>query len=146
MRFSNKSVEAFCAAGEDVLLPMPADSTDSDEFIGFLGMIRRACRKAAMILDNASYRKSEKVRKELEEMNGDIKLIFLPPCTPQLNPAEVQVAAFKKRLAGRYFDSSEDLRQAIRDLADADEVAPAKLMDCMLPAKADAPEDSWHAF
>ena len=106
-RSSNYSVKVFCAAGEDVLLPMPADSTDSDEFTGFLGMIRRAYGKAAMILDNASYHKSKKVRKELEKMNGDIKLIFLPPYTPQLNP-KVQVAAFKKRLAGRCFDSSGD--------------------------------------
>ena len=68
-------------------------------------------------------------------MNGDIELIFLPPYTPQLNPAEVQVAAFKKRLAGRCFDSDEDLKQAIRDLADAGEVKPVKLMDYMLPAK-----------
>ena len=29
------------------------------------------------------------LRKELEKMNVDIKLIFLPPHTPQLNPAEV---------------------------------------------------------
>ena len=40
-RFSNHSVKVFCAVGEDVLLPMPADSTDSDEFIGFPGMIHR---------------------------------------------------------------------------------------------------------
>ena len=62
-------------------------------------------------------------------MNGDIELIFLPPYTPQLNPAEVRVAVFKKRLAGRCFDSSEDLKRAIRDLTDAGEVKPVKLMD-----------------
>ena len=89
MRFSNKSVKVFCAVGEDVLLPMPADSANSDEFIDFLDRIHRACGKAALILDNASYHKSGKVRKKLEEMNGDIELIFLPPYTPQLNPAEV---------------------------------------------------------
>ena len=145
-RFSNKSVKVFCAVGEDVLLPMPADSANSDEFIDFLDRIHRAYGKAVLILDNASYHKSGKVRKKLEEMNGDIELIFLPPYTPQLNPAEVQVAAFKKRLAGRCFDSDEDLKQAIRDLADAGEVKPVKLMDYMLPAKADALEDSWHRF
>ena len=53
-RFSNYSVRAFCTAGAGALLPMPADSTDSDEFIGFLGMIRRAHGKAAMTLDDAS--------------------------------------------------------------------------------------------
>ena len=96
-------------------------------------MIRRAYGKAATILGNASYHESEKVRKKLEEMNGDIELIFPPSCTPQLDPAEVQVAAFKKRLAGRYFDSSEDLKRAIRDLTDAGEVAPVKLMWCLFP-------------
>ena len=38
------------------------------------------------------------------------------------------------------------IEQAIRDLADAGEVAPVKLMGYVLPAKADAPEDSWNRF
>ena len=79
-------------------------------------------------------------------MNGDIKLAFLPPYAPQVNPAGVRAAAFKKRPAGRCFDSSEDLEQSILDLMDANEVTPVKLMWYVLPAKADALEDSWRRF
>lgn len=129
----------------DVLLPTPADSTNSGEFVGFLGTIHRTYGKAALILDSTSY-KSKKVGKGPEEMNGDIKLIFLPPHAPQLNPAKVRAATFKKRLAGRCFDSSEYLKQTIRDLTDAGEAAPVRQTDYMLPAKAGTPEGSWHRF
>ena len=87
----------FCAAGGDALLAMPADCTNSDEFIDFLDMIHRAYGEASMMPDNTSYHKFEKVEKRPEELNGDIELIFLPPYTSQLNLTEVQVAAFKKR-------------------------------------------------
>ena len=69
-----------------------------------------------MILDNASYHKFGKVMEEVEKMEG-VELIFLPPYTPQLNPAEGQVAAFKRRLAGRCFASRDALKRAIAELA-----------------------------
>ena len=62
-----------------------------------------------------------------------VELIFLPPYTPQLNPAEGQVAAFKRRRAGRYFASRDALKRAIAELAGSGEVGPVKLMDYMLP-------------
>ena len=77
-------------------------------------------------------------------MDG-VELIFLPPYTPQLNPAEVLVAAFKKRLAGRYFPSRDALKSAIVKLAKSGEVRPVKMMDYMLPGRVGT-ESSWQAF
>ena len=77
-----------------------------------------------MVLDNAAYHKSKTVRAELENLDG-VELIFLPPYAPQLNPAEGQVAFFKRRLAGRYFGSKDALKGTIEDLVSSKEVRPS---------------------
>ena len=133
-RFSNGSAKAFCALGEGAVRTMPADRTDSKGFLRFLEALRRSCGKFVMVLDNASYHDSGPVREGVEKMEG-VELIFLPPYTTQLNPAEGQVAAFKRRLAGRYFASKDALKRAIWELADSGEVRPVKLMDYMLPGR-----------
>ena len=53
------------------------------------------------------------VSRFIESTGGDIKLIYLPPYTPQLNPIEVQWRVLKRLLAGRYFESVDELRDAI---------------------------------
>ena len=123
---------------------MPADSANSEEFLRFMRAIRESHGKFVMVLDNAPYHKSGTVREGLEKMEG-VELIFLPPYTPRLNPAGGQVAAFKRRLAGRYFASRDALKRAIAELAGSGEATPVKMMDYMLPGRAVA-ESSWLAF
>ena len=144
-RFSNGSAKVFCALGEGAVRTMPADRTDSEEFLRFLEAVRRSCGKFVMVLDNASYHDSRPVREGVEKMEG-VELIFLPSYTPQLNPAEGQVAAFKRRLAGRYFASRDVLKKAVGELADSGEVRLVKLMDYMLPGRAGMRESSRIAF
>jgi transposase len=45
-------------------------------------------------MDNASFHKSEKSKKIIE--NAGCKLLFLPPYSPDLNPIEIFWANFKK--------------------------------------------------
>ena len=42
-----------------------------------------------MIMDNASYHKSEKTGEYMDDSDGMFECIFLPAYTPQLNPIEV---------------------------------------------------------
>ena len=142
--FAGGTVKVFCALVEGTVRVMPADRADSEGFLRFLKEIHETCKKFVMVLDNASYHKSRKVMEWVEGTEG-VELIFLPPYTPQLNPAEGQVAAFKRRLAGRYFASKDALKMAIAELADSGEFRPVKLMDYMLPGRA-AAESSWRAF
>ena len=144
-RFSNESVKVFCASGEETVYAMPADRANSAEFIKFLKMIRERHGKFVMVLDNAAYHKSKTVRAELENLDG-VELIFLPPYAPQLNPAEGQVAFFKRRLAGRYFGSKDALKGTIEDLVSSKEVRPVKLMDYMLPVRAGMADAAWLQF
>ena len=80
------------------------------------------------MLDRASYHKSDVVNRFLDSIDGDIKLIFLPPHTPQLNAIEIQWRALKRLLAGRYFETVEELRNAIRDIVN-NEIKSVKGMD-----------------
>ena len=49
----------------------------------------------------------------VESTDGDIRLVFLPPYTPQLSPVETVWRDLKKRLAGRFFRPLDELKAAI---------------------------------
>ena len=124
--FSKQSVKMFGALGKDGFYMRPADALNSETFIEFLKELRRVYPKFAMILDNAGYHKSRMVSRFIESTGGDIKLIYLPPYTPQLNPIEVQYAVPKRLLAGRYFESVDELRNAITQ----NEMKPVEIKGC----------------
>ena len=111
--FSWQSVKMFGALGKDGFYMRPADALNSETFIIHLKELRRVYPKFAMILDNAGYHKSHMVSRFIESAGGDIMLIYLPLHTPQLNSIEVQYMALKRLLAGRYFESVDEIRDAI---------------------------------
>ena len=81
----------------------------------------------------------------LQENRKGAELIFLPPYTPQLNPTETQLRVLKNRLAGRYFDSVDELKKRIVSLVHRGEARPVKLMDYLRPGKG-ALSLSWNNF
>ena len=111
--FSRESVRIFGAMSQDELRIKIVESTNSETFREFLEEIRRDRPRLYMILDNASYHKSKAVREYVESTGGDIGPEFLPPYTPQLNPIETVWRDLKKRLAGRFFRSLDELKAAI---------------------------------
>ena len=111
--FSKKSVRLIGIMGEDVLYVRTVESTNSETFIDFLKDVRQKHPEFYMVLDNASYHKSHAVNAYVEGANGAIDLEFLPPYTPQLNQIENVWRDLKRRLAGRYFRSTDELKMAI---------------------------------
>ena len=111
--FSRESVRIFGAMSQDELRIKIVESTNSSTFREFLEEIRRDRPRLFMVLDNASYHKSKAVREYVESTGGDVELEFLPPYTPQLNPVETVWRDLKKRLAGRFFRSLDELKAAI---------------------------------
>ena len=69
-------------------------------------------KNITLILDNAGYNKAKKVF--LLAKNLGIKIIFLPPYSPNLNPIE-RLWKFmrKKALANKYYDNFSDWRNAV---------------------------------
>ena len=45
---------------------------------------------------------------------------FLPPYTPQLNPIETAWRDLKRRLAGRHFRSTDELKRAITTIVECE--------------------------
>ena len=56
----------------------------------------------------------------VESAGDDIALEFLPPYTPQLNPIETAWRDLKRRLAGRHFRSTDELKRAITTIVECE--------------------------
>jgi len=68
---------------------MNAPTGNASEFVDFLDRLRMNAggKKVLVILDNASFHKSKRVREHLEATPG-LKLFFLPTYSPEYNPVE----------------------------------------------------------
>ena len=59
-----------------------------EEFVDFLEATYKWFGKTIMVLDGASQHRAKIVREALKEMNGEVRLAFLPPGCPDLNAIE----------------------------------------------------------
>jgi transposase len=91
-----------------------SETVDADSTIALLETIEQKYPLAVMIyiiLDNAKYHYSKKVKAYLE--GSRIKLVFLPSYSPNLNLIERLWKFFKKKvLYNKYYEKLEDFRQA----------------------------------
>lgn len=67
---------------------MAANKANNKSFVRYLDKLRRHFGRVAVVVDNAAYHSSGRVRRYLEDNDDFVKLIFLPPYSPFLNPAE----------------------------------------------------------
>ena len=90
---------------------------DSDVFIAYLELLlkeRYNGIKILLILDNASPHKSKKVKNWLKKNNNKIKLIYLPPYSPDLNPKEIIWKDIReKKTHNTYFNNISTLRKSL---------------------------------
>lgn len=90
-----------------------SESIDDDSTIQLLEILEKKYPLSAaifVILDNAKYHYSRKVRRFLE--SSKIQLVFLPSYSPNLNLIERLWKFFKKKvLYNRYYEKLEDFRQ-----------------------------------
>lgn len=70
-------------------------------------------KRIVIILDNASYNRAYCVREKAKELN--IKLMFLPPYSPNLSLIERVWKFLKKTLQNTYFPTLKDFKDAIFD-------------------------------
>ncbi|MCQ4319232.1 transposase [Stutzerimonas stutzeri] len=62
---------------------------NTDAFIGFLkALMKDAETPVFLILDNHPVHHARRVREYVESLSGRLKLFFLPPYSPELNPDE----------------------------------------------------------
>jgi len=63
-----------------------------------------------MVLDNGKFHKAKKLI-----IPNNIILIFLPPYSPELNPAEKMWAKYKRAFSNKFYDCLNDVEAFIED-------------------------------
>lgn len=66
-----------------------------------------------LILDNFKAHKADKTKMKAKELG--IKLVFLPPYSPDLNPVELIWKTIKREVSVRFIQSKEHLRNIIKN-------------------------------
>lgn len=93
------------------------DRFTSDVTVRFLRALQDEFgQKIHVLLDNASYFKSQQVRDFVEET--EIELTYFPRGSPDLNPVEECWRQLKRSLGDRFFGSIDDLRPAVINAID----------------------------
>ncbi|TKB23953.1 IS630 family transposase [Desulfopila sp. IMCC35006] len=78
------------------------DNVNADVFISFLKrLIFKASSNIFLVVDNHSVHRSEEVRKYVESTEGKLRIFFLPPYAPELNPDEHVWNYLKNHKIGR---------------------------------------------
>jgi len=97
--------------GDNFLLEMPV--CNSDTFQIFLNEFSKinANELKIMVLDNGAFHKAKKL-----VIPDNIILIFLPPYSPELNPAEKVWAKFKRDFSNRLFLTLDALKEYITQI------------------------------
>jgi len=104
--------------GERLLMEMP--SCNSDNFQIFLNELAQENPQTLMImvLDNGAFHKAKKLK-----IPDNIKLLFLPSYSPELNPAEKMWARIKRAFTNKLFHSLEEistfLDQAVNEISNS---------------------------
>lgn len=112
-RFKVNMVSAISTRG-DLRFMAFEGSMNSDRFIKFLRrLIHHASKPVFLVLDNHTVHRSNKVREFVESTNGRLKLFFLPPYSPELNPDELVWNSMKRTIAKQVITSKKDLKKRI---------------------------------
>jgi transposase len=98
--------------GNDFLMEFP--DCNADNFQIFLDEFSAENPKTLIImpLDNGAFHKAKKLK-----IPDNIKLVFLPPYSPELNPAEKMWARFKRTFTNKLFKSLEEISLFIENTA-----------------------------
>ena len=108
---------AVCPA-DGRMVTMPAETFDTQRFQAFLGrLLRRRHRgcKMFVVLDNARWHHARALRPWLHKHRHVLRLDFLPPYSPDLNPVE-RVWKLTRRLCTHnvYFQTLQNLVSVVQ--------------------------------
>ena len=71
-------------------------------------------RKYVFLLDNAPYHKSSVIKEYFESLSKNIKVEFLPPYSPELNPTETCWKIIRSNVTNStYFTTLDDMQEKI---------------------------------
>jgi len=90
---TRKSIAVFGAVrpADGELVTLPAEKFNAVTFHEFVVELRKHRKKGSqmvVVLDNARYHHAKWLREQLSPYRRWLKLVFLPPYSPELNPIE----------------------------------------------------------
>ena len=94
------------------------DKGNTDSMIEFVQDLYEKYGKVLLILDNATYHKSIKLREHIEKYGGDVQILFQPAYSPDLNPVEMVWKELKKYIANGRYKGVDDLKGAMAQMID----------------------------
>jgi transposase len=95
--------------GASFLLELPYCNTDCFElFLNEFSMINPQELKV-IVLDNGAFHKAKRLK-----VPQNIILVFLPPFSPELNPAEKMWAKFKRAFTNKLYKSLQEVSEFIK--------------------------------
>ena len=95
--------------GASFLLELPYCNTDCFElFLNEFSLINPQELKV-IVLDNGAFHKAKRLK-----VPKNIILVFLPPFSPELNPAEKMWAKFKRAFTNKLYKSLEEVSSFIK--------------------------------
>jgi transposase len=128
-RFSLNLISAVAAKGEMRFMIVEGRLT-ADKFIEFLKrLIYNAIRPIFLIVDGHPVHRSVKVRNYVHSLQGKLRLFFLPPYSPELNPDELVWNHLKNHRLGKSFITGpEDLKTKVISWLKSLQFMPKKVM------------------
>jgi transposase len=113
-RFSLNMISAISAKGE-MRFMLHEGSVNAEVFLEFLQRLMRSAKQPIiLVLDGHPIHKATKVKKYVEKQAGRLKLVYLPPYSPQLNPDEQVWGYVKTRVAKKLPQNKAQLETYLR--------------------------------
>jgi len=121
-------ISAITSRGHMRFMIIEKCSVDADVFIEFLmRLIAAAKTEISLIVDRGSAHTAKKTRAFVETLNGSLRLVYLPPYSPDRNPDELVWKHLKADTIGRMsVTSKDDFKRKVRSSMRRPQGSPAK--------------------
>jgi transposase len=126
-RYSLNLISALSPRGEFRFM-CTKGTFGAKEFIAFLKrLVSTSKSKVFVIADGHPAHKSVLVRRFLESTNGRLRLFFLPPYSPELNPDELVWNALKGDIGRSIIQDQDDLKSKVTGFMRSLQKAPKRV-------------------
>lgn len=110
-RFSLNMISAVSAQGEFRFM-LHEGSVGAKVFLEFLKRLMIGAQKPVfVIVDGHPIHKAKLIKTYVDSLGGTLKLFYLPPYSPHLNPDETVWAHVKRKVSRQLVESKEDMKQ-----------------------------------
>ena len=122
----------FIALVDGGLTVMRAKKGNGEAFIELCKVLLAKYEKIVMMVDNAAYHKSAHVKAFRRLHRDRLRVLYLPPYTPEMAVVETQVGPIKKAIAVRSPKGKTGVWRALRSAAKNGEIPVSKVSDWMI--------------